>query len=101
MSYDSYRIPSNYSDAGKIFGLFEARNTIETVLFVLPVLFACICLLPFSLTPRIIVTLVIIVPLGGFFLVGINDDSLTRWITRWWIWRQRRRLIFFRGESGK
>lgn len=98
MSYDTYRIPSNYSDAGKILGIFEVRNTIETVLLVIPILFVCICFLPLSLTPRIVVTLIIVVPLGGFGLIGINDDSLTRWLTRWWRWRQRRRLIFFRGE---
>jgi len=35
---------------------------------------------------------------GGFGLLGINDDSLTRWLSCWWRWRRGRRVIFYRGE---
>jgi hypothetical protein len=51
-----------------------------------------------SLTPKIIVTLTIIVPVGGFGLIGINDDSLTRWLSSWWHWRRSRRVLAYRGE---
>lgn len=98
MNYDVYHIPANFTDAGRIFGMFEIRNTIETVLITLPVLFACIFLLPLSLTPKIIITLVIVVPLGGFGLIGISDDSLTRWLMTWWRWRKKRRIMLYRGE---
>ena len=101
MEYESYHIPVNYTDAGRLFGLFEIRNAIETVLLTVPTLFACIYLLPLALTPKIVVTLVIAVPLGGFALVGINDDSLTRWLGTWLRWRKRRRLMFDRGEVTK
>ena len=40
-------------------------------------------------------------PLGGFGLLGVNDDSLTRWVGCWWRWRKGRRLISYRGEAGK
>ena len=98
MSYETYHIPVNFTDAGRLFGLFEIRNAIEAVLFSVSVLFFCLCFLPLSLTPRIMVTLVILVPLGGFALIGINGDSLTRWLSSWWRWRKQRRMIYYRGE---
>lgn len=98
MNYETYHIPTNYTDAGRIMGVFETRNLIEALLLTLPVLYFCIAFLPLSLTPKIIVTMTILVPLGGFGLVGISDDSLTRWLGYWWRWRQQRRLMMFRGE---
>ena len=67
----------------------------------LPALYLCIAFLPLDLTPKIIVTLTIIVPLGGFGLIGISDDSMTRWLGSWWKWRRSRRIILFRGEVRK
>ena len=84
-----YYIPANFTDAGRVMGLFELRNLVEAAL------------LPLPLTPKIIVTMVIVVPLGGFGLLGISDDSLTRWLACWWRWRKGRRLICYRGEAGK
>ena len=97
MSNEIYHIPTNFTDAGRVLGLFEIRNLVETVLMTLPVLYLCVVLLPLSLTPKIVVTLVIVVPLGGFGLIGISDDSLTRWFGCWWHWRRARRRIYFRG----
>ena len=101
MNSEIYYIPTNFTDAGRVLGLFAARNLIEAVLLTIPVLYLCIVLLPLSLTPKIIVTLAIIVPLGGFGLIGISDDSLTRWMGSWWRWRKQRRMIFYRGEALK
>jgi len=63
-------------------GLFELRNLVEAVILTVPALYLCIAFLPF----------------GGFGLIGINDDSMTRWLGYWWQWRRRRRIILFRGE---
>ena len=59
-------------------GLFELRNLVEAVILTVPALYLCIAFLPFGLTAKIIVTLVVVVPVGGFGLIGINDDSMTR-----------------------
>lgn len=101
MNYEVYHIPTNFTDAGRVMGLFEIRNLVEAVILTLPVLYLCIVFLPLPLTPKIVVTLVIVVPLGGFGMVGISDDSLTRWLGSWWRWRRGRRLITFRGEVSK
>ena len=98
MNYESYYIPTNFTDAGRIFGMFEIRNMVEAVILTLPVLYICLALLPFGLTTKIVVTLSVVVPLGGFGLIGIGGDSLSRWVKCWWIWRRQRRLMFYRGE---
>lgn len=101
MSNETYYIPTNFTDAGRVMGLFEIRNLIEAVLLTLPILYLCLAFVPLSLTPKIIVTLTVLVPVGGFGLIGISDDSLTRWLSSWWRWRKGRRLITYRGESKK
>ena len=50
MDSETYYIPVNYTDAGKLFGLFEIRNAIESVVLGLPVLGLCTALLPFTIT---------------------------------------------------
>ena len=101
MNHEVYYIPTNFTDAGRVLGLFELRNLVEAVILTLPVLYLCIVYLPFSLTPKIITTLSVIIPLGGFGLIGISDDSLTRWLSCWWRWRRARRWLLFRGEVQK
>ena len=97
---DTYYIPTNFTDAGRVLGLFEIRNMVEAVLLAVPVLYLCLALLPLALTPKIIVTMMIVVPLGGFGLTGISGDSLTRWLGCWWRWRRNRRRLSYRGEAG-
>ena len=101
MSNETYYIPTNFTDAGRVMGLFEIRNLIEAVLLTLPLLYFCIAFVPLPLTPKIIVTLTALVPVGGFGLIGISDDSLTRWLGAWWRWRKGRRIITYRGECKK
>jgi uncharacterized membrane protein YbhN (UPF0104 family) len=101
MSNETYYIPTNFTDAGRVMGLFELRNLIEAVVLTLPILYLCLAFVPLSMTPKIIVTLTVLVPVGGFGLIGINDDSLTRWLGSWWRWRKGRRLITYRGECTK
>lgn len=101
MNYEVYHIPSNFTDAGRVFGLFEMRNVIETVLLAVPILYLCIALLPLALMPKIIVTVIVVIMVGGFALTGIRDDSLTRWFKSWWGWRKRRRVMYYRGEVTK
>ena len=98
MNYDSYYIPTNFTDAGRVMGLFELRNLAEAVILTLPALYLCLAFLPLDMMSKLVVTLSIIVPLGGFGLIGISDDSLSRWLGNWIRWRGRRRIMFYRGE---
>jgi len=97
MNYDTYYIPANFTDAGRLFGMFEIRNVIEAVLLGLPTLFLCFTLFQSTITARIIFSMIVVVPLGGFALIGINGDSLTRYLRAWRRWRKRKRIITYRG----
>jgi len=96
MNEDIYHIPANYTDAGRLLGLFEIRNAIEAVILGIPMLLLGLAL-PFSLTAKIIVTLALFVPAAGFALIGLGDDCLSRYIQAWWRWRKKKRIITFRG----
>ena len=93
MNYDTYYIPANFTDAGRLFGIFEIRNVIEAVSLGVPILFLCFTLFPFTLTARIIIAMIIVIPIGGFALIGINGDSLTRYLRAWRRWRRCKRIL--------
>lgn len=97
----TYHIPTNFTDAGRVLGLFELRNVIEMALLTVPVVFLCIMLssyTPFSMTTKIIISLFLIVPVGGFSLIGIRDDSLFRFLQNYFSWRKHRRILTWRGD---
>lgn len=52
-------IPTNYTDSGKLFGMFEKRNAIEVVCLALPVIFLIVMLSPFSIRVNLILGAVI------------------------------------------
>ena len=99
MNYETYYIPANFTDAGRIFGLFEIRNVIEALLLGVPVLALSFRFLPFALTTKIIVTLIFFIPVAGFAMMGISGDSLSRYLKSWLGWRKSRRVLTYRGEA--
>ncbi len=101
MNYQDYYIPVNFTDAGKLAGLFPIRNTIEALLLALPAAFCCFVFLPFDLTTKIMVSMIADVPLGGFALIGVQDDCLSRFLWTWWRWRRRRGILTYRGTPAK
>jgi hypothetical protein len=98
MDNEIYRIPVNYTDAGRVLGLFEIRNVVEAAALGIPILFFCAYLPALALTAKIIITMILFVPAAGFALIGINGDSLTRYLKARRTWRKRRRTLAHRGE---
>lgn len=43
---DTYFIPANFTDAGRVFGMFELRNCIEAVVLAAPTLGICMLIDP-------------------------------------------------------
>lgn len=95
---NEYYIPANFEDSGKLLGLFRIRNVVEAAGFSLPFLFLVFRLVPGGLTMKIIAAAVFVIPVGGFALMGINDDPLTVFIKNWWTWFRGRKIIEYRGE---
>ena len=88
MNSQTIVIPTNYTDSGKLFGMFEKRNAIETVCLALPVIFLIVMLSPFSIRVNLIFGAVILVPLCGFSLFGIRDYSLISYLLIYCKWRK-------------
>lgn len=95
---NEFYIPSNFEDSGKLMGLFGIRNVIEAGLLTLPLVFILFKLIPAGLTWKIILSAVFAIPIGGFALIGINDDPLTVFVSGWWKWFINRKIIEYRGE---
>lgn len=92
-------IPTNYSDAGKLFGMFAIRNTAECICICAPLLMLLLLLSPFGLTGTVILTASVVVPVGGFTLMGIRDDSLFRFIRCYRRYRRYRHIYLYKGGA--
>ena len=95
---NDFLIPANFEDSGKIMGLFSTRNVVEAVILVLPFAFCIFKLVPLSLTWKIILSSVFVIPIGGFALMGIRDDPLSIFVRTWFEWRKNRKILEYRGE---
>ena len=91
-------IPTNFEDSGKLMGVFNIRNVVEAGVLSLPFIYLIFKLVPVSLTWKIIIASVFVIPIGGFALIGINDDSFTVFIRNFWHWLKNRKIIEYRGE---
>lgn len=49
---EPYYIPANYTETGRLLGLFEIRNTIEATVVAIPILFLSFVLLPIGITSQ-------------------------------------------------
>lgn len=95
--YDnSYVIPANYTDSGKILGgILSLRNLIEAVVLIVGFGFIELKLIPMQETVRIIVMIVTLLPLGLLALTGIDGYSLLQYLGHIVKFlRNRRRLHF-------
>ena len=91
-------IPTNFEDSGKLMGVFNIRNVVEAGVLSLPFAYLIFKLVPVSLTWKIIIASVFVIPIGGFALIGINDDSFTVFVRNFWRWLKNRKIIEYRGE---
>ena len=90
---DPYHIPANYTDAGRLLGFFEIRNTIEAAIIAIPILLFSFSILPFGITTRIVVAMILTIPCGGFALIGLQDDCLSRFLRGYFRWRKGRKTL--------
>lgn len=93
-----FYIPSNFEDSGKIMGMFRIRNVVEAGILSMPFIYIVFKFVPVSFTMKIVISSVFAIPVGGFSLMGIDDDSLSAFARNWWKWLRNRRIIEYRGE---
>ena len=93
--YDnSYVIPANYTDSGKILG------GILSVVLIGGFGFIELKLIPMQETVRIIVMIVTLLPLGLFALTGIDGDSLLQYLGHVVKFLRNRRRLHFKKIGG-
>lgn len=95
---NEYFIPANFEDSGKIMGIFGIRNVVEAGILSFPFIYLTFRLVPVSLTWKIIISSTFAIPIGGFSIMGINDDPMSVFVKIWWKWLKNRRILEYRGE---
>lgn len=51
----------------------------------------------FAMLTRLMIALVLAVPIGGFTLLGVHDESMLQFFQTWLQWRRNRGKLFYRG----
>lgn len=60
---NEFFIPTNFEESGKLMGVFNIRNVIEAVILSLPFIYLIFKLVPVSLTWKIIITAIFVIPI--------------------------------------
>ena len=93
----TYAIPANYTDSGKLFGgMLAPRNAIETLILLVVFGYIELFLIPMPTTAKVIVAVVTLIPLGMISLMGIDGDSLFQYFGHIFKHILRKRKLHFR-----
>lgn len=88
-----YIIPPNFIESGTLFGgTVKIRNAIEAAIITLDVGLP-IFKLPFTLTTKIMVACVIVLPLALFAIIGIDGESLSSFVINFFVYLKKRRIV--------
>ena len=92
-----YTIPPNYTDSGKLLGgMLETRNTVEAGILLVLAGYPELMWLHLSVTVKVVVMTITLLPLGVFALMGLGGDSLLQYVTHIVSYWMRRRTLHYR-----
>lgn len=98
---DVYIIPPNFIETGSLFGgTIKLRNAAEALLLSL-LIGLPICYLPFTLTTKIIIACLTLLPAALFAIIGVGGESLSSFVINFFIYLKNRRIIGFTEETGE
>ena len=90
---DIYIIPPNFIETGTIFGgTIKLRNAAEALFLSLLIGFP-VFHLPATLTTKIIICCLTVLPLSLFAIIGIDGESLSSFAVNFFIYRRNRRIV--------
>lgn len=96
---DIYIIPPNFIESGTIFGgTIKLRNAAEALLFSLLIGFP-VFHLPVTLTTKITIACLTVLPVALFAIIGIGGESLSSFSFNFLIYLKKRRIIGFQPET--
>ena len=98
---DIYIIPPNFIDTGTVFGgTIKLRNAAEalavSLLIGLPVF-----QLPVTLTTKIIIACLTLLPAALFAIIGINGESLSSFVINFFVYLKNRRIVGLQEETAE
>ena len=98
---DIYIIPPNFIDTGTVFGgTIKLRNAAEALVLSLLIGFP-VFHIPATLTTRIIVACLTVLPAALFAVIGINGESLSSFAINFFVYLKNRRIVGLQEETGK
>ena len=90
---DVYIIPPNFIDTGTIFGgTIKLRNALEALILGILISYP-VFHLPLTLTVRIIIACLTVLPLVIFALIGIGGESLSSFVLNFFVFLKNRRIV--------
>lgn len=95
---DIYIIPPNFIDTGTIFGgTIKLRNAIEALILAL-LIGVPVFHLPVTLTTKIIIACLTVLPAGLFAIIGIGGESLSSFVINFFVYLKNRRIVGMAAE---
>lgn len=98
---DIYIIPPNFIDTGTVFGgTIKLRNAAEALILSLLIGFP-VFHIPATLTTKIIVACLTVLPAALFAIIGINGESLSSFVINFFVYLKNRRIVGLQDETGE
>lgn len=96
---DIYIIPPNFIDTGTVFGgTIKLRNAAEALILSLLIGFP-VFHIPATLTTKIIVACLTVLPAALFAIIGINGESLSSFVINFFVYLKNRRIVGLQEEK--
>lgn len=96
---DIYVIPPNFIETGTILGgTIRFRNAMEALVIAL-VIGIPVFKLPVTLTTKIIIACLTVLPMGLFAIIGINGESLSSFVINFFVYLKNRRIVGMTEEN--
>ena len=92
---DIYIIPHNYTDNGKILGIFEKQSFFLAFIWFALFTFLNFKFLPFSVDIKIFAEILVVIPPSLFILIGVGGDTLLDFLHYVVLFYQRARIYCF------
>ena len=89
-------IPVNFTEAGRMLGLFEISNAVEAVFICMPLAALLMRILPLGLLWRIGIVSAVTVIAGGFALIGIGDMSLLEFLKQYIRFKRKAKILTYK-----
>lgn len=96
---DIYIIPPNFIDTGTVFGgTIKLRNAAEALILSLLIGFP-VFHIPATLTTKIIVACLTVLPAALLAIIGINGESLSSFVINFFVYLKNRRIVGLQEEK--